>query len=134
MTDTFTFELVSPEKLLVSKPAVMVTVPGSEGEYGVLPMHAAMITTLKPGVIQIYEEDTTTPNERIFVAGGFAEVTSSRFTVLATEATPVANLNRPALQEEAKALATQITSAEDAALEALQVQQEIVAAKIDAAA
>ena len=134
MTDTFTFELVSPEKLLVSKPAVMVTVPGSEGEYGVLPMHEAMITTLKPGVIQIYDEDTTTPNERIFVAGGFAEVTSSRFTVLATEATPVANLNRPALQEEAKALATQITSAEDAALEALQVQQEIVAAKIDAAA
>ena len=73
MAETLQFELVSPEKLLFSKPVAMVTVPGGEGEYGVLPGHAPMITTVKPGVIEVFAEEVAV-GERIFVAGGFAEI------------------------------------------------------------
>ena len=131
---TLQFELVSPEKLIVSKPVTLVTVPGGEGEYGVLAGHAPMITTVKPGVIEIYTDNDTTPSERIFVAGGFAEVTQTRCTVLADEATPVANLNRAKLEEAAKLLADKLYGAMDADRAALQAQYDVLAAKIQAAA
>ena len=98
------FELVSPEKLLVSKAVAMVTVPGGEGEYGVLPGHAPMITTLQPGVIDVYNDDTSTVSERIFVSGGFAEVTAERCTVLAEGATPVAELDKVKIEEHIERL------------------------------
>jgi len=84
MAETTQFELVSPEKLLYSEAAEMVVVPGTEGYFGVLPRHAPMISTLEPGVIDIYQNGSVA--ERIFVAGGFAEVTETRCTVLAEEA------------------------------------------------
>jgi len=84
MAETTQFELVSPEKLLYSEAAEMVVVPGTEGYFGVLPRHAPMISTLEPGVIDIHQNGSVT--ERIFVAGGFAEVTETRCTVLAEEA------------------------------------------------
>ncbi len=105
MTAQFQFELVSPEKLLVSKAVAMVTVPGGEGDYGVLPDHAPLITTVRPGVIDIYSEDSNTISERIFVAGGFAEVTAERCTVLAESATPVSELDRVKIEEHLKRLA-----------------------------
>src|SRR5580704_15617743 len=98
MPDQLHFELVSPEKLLVSKPVAMVTVPGGEGDYGVLAGHAPLITSVRPGVIDIYEANDNTVSERIFVAGGFAEVNGERCTVLAEEAVPVADLNRVELE------------------------------------
>ncbi|MEP3115890.1 F0F1 ATP synthase subunit epsilon [Nisaea sp.] len=84
MAETTQFELVSPEKLLYSEAAEMVVVPGTEGYFGVLPRHAPMISTLEPGVIDIHQNGSVA--ERIFVAGGFAEVTETRCTVLAEEA------------------------------------------------
>ena len=86
MAETTQFELVSPEKLVLSRAVEMVVVPGSEGYFGVLPRHAPMISTLSAGVIDIYEGGQVV--DRIFVAGGFAEVTETRCTVLAEEATP----------------------------------------------
>lgn len=80
------FELVSPEKLLMSQPVRMVVVPGAEGQLGVLEGHAPMIVTVLPGVIDVYAEDMSTITRRIFVAGGFCEVTGTRVTVLAEEA------------------------------------------------
>lgn len=77
------FELVSPEKLLHSGEVAMVVVPGGEGDFGVLPRHAPMISTVRPGVISVYEEDRSTVTRRIFVDGGFAEMTQERCTVLA---------------------------------------------------
>jgi len=133
MTDTFIFELVSPEKLQFSKPVAMVTVPGGEGDYGVLPGHAPMITTVKAGVIEVFADNTTTASDRIFVAGGFAEVTQTRCTVLADEATPVANLNRAKLEEQAKDIAEKIACAFDVDMAALQAQKALVAAKLQAA-
>ncbi len=81
MADKLQFELVSPEKLLLSEPVGMVIVPGTEGNFGVLPGHALFISTVRPGVIDVYEDKTV--SERIFVSGGFAEVTPERCTVLA---------------------------------------------------
>ncbi|NQW11572.1 MAG: F0F1 ATP synthase subunit epsilon [Alphaproteobacteria bacterium] len=87
MAETTQFELVSPERLVLSQAVEMVVVPGSEGYFGVLPRHAPLISTLSPGVIDIHEGGSVT--QRIFVAGGFAEVTGERCTVLAEVAMPL---------------------------------------------
>lgn len=92
MSATFDLELVSPEKLLLSRPVEMAIIPAAEGEMGVLPGMAPMIVALKGGVIRVQEKGAVT--ERLFVMGGFAEITPTRVTVLADEATPVAELSR----------------------------------------
>ena len=94
------FELVSPERLLLSEPVDMVVVPGAEGDFGVLMRHAPLVSGVRPGVISVYNGGQVT--ERIFVAGGFAEVTPSRCTVLAEQATPVTEIDRPAAEQQLK--------------------------------
>lgn len=94
------FELVSPEELLVSEDVEMVVVPGTEGDFGVLPGHAPLISTVRPGVIHVFASGSV--SSRIFVAGGFAEVTGSRCTVLAEEAVPVDDLDRAAVEIDLK--------------------------------
>ncbi len=94
------FELVSPEQLLVSEDVEMVVVPGSEGDFGVLPGHSPMISTVRPGVIHVFASGAV--SSRIFVAGGFAEVTGSRCTVLAEEALPVDDIDRAAVETDLK--------------------------------
>ena len=84
MADRIQFELVTPERLIVSSEVEMVVVPGTEGNFGVLPGHSPLISTIRPGTIDIYEGRAVT--ERIFVVGGIAEVTPERCTVLADEA------------------------------------------------
>jgi F-type H+-transporting ATPase subunit epsilon len=101
-TGKITFELVSPERLLLSQPVDMVVVPGSEGLFGVLIGHAPLIATMKPGVIDVWDGGKIT--ERIFVAGGFAEVTPERCVVLAETAKPVAELDRAAVIERIEEL------------------------------
>jgi len=98
MAETTAFELVSPERLLVSKDVEMVVVPGAEGYFGVLPRHAPMISTLNAGVIDIHQGGQV--GERIFIAGGFAEVTEGRCTVLAEEAVPVGEIDPAAVNQE----------------------------------
>jgi F-type H+-transporting ATPase subunit epsilon len=98
MADRVQFELVTPERLIVSAEVEMVVVPGSEGNFGVLPGHAPLISTIRPGTIDIYEGGAIT--ERIFVVGGIAEVTPERCTVLADEAMAPDALDRAALDAE----------------------------------
>ncbi len=88
---TFTLELVSPEQLLFSDEVEMAEIPAAEGYIGVLPGHAPMIVALRGGVIRIHKGSAVT--HRLFVAGGFAEITPERCTVLAEEAVPVADLS-----------------------------------------
>jgi F-type H+-transporting ATPase subunit epsilon len=90
MAEKIQFELVSPAKLLVSSKVDMVVVPGGEGDFGALALHAPMITTVRPGVIDIHDGGKVSSS--IFVAGGFAEVNEERITVLAEEAIPVGEL------------------------------------------
>jgi F-type H+-transporting ATPase subunit epsilon len=113
MADKLQFELVSPEKLLLSEPVGMVVVPGTEGNFGVLPGHALFISTVRPGIIDVYENGMPTITERIFVAGGFAEVTPERCTVLADEAVPLSALDRTALEGEARTLESTIGGLKD---------------------
>lgn len=87
MAETVEFELVSPERLLLSTPVEMVVVPGGEGDFGVLPGHAPMISTVRPGVISIWKGGAV--DRRVFVAGGVAEVQPERCTVLAEDAVPL---------------------------------------------
>ena len=102
------FELVSPEKLLLSEDVEMVVVPGGEGNFGVLPGHALFISTVRPGVIDVYEGNRI--SERIFVSGGFAEVTPERCTVLADEAMPLSSLDRGQIDESLKTADAEIAS------------------------
>ena len=113
MADKVQFELVSPEKLLLSEAVAMVVVPGGEGNFGVLPGHSLLISTVRPGVIDVYSDEQTQISERIFVSGGFAEVTPERCTVLADEALPLSALDRPAAEQEAKSLEGTVASLKD---------------------
>jgi F-type H+-transporting ATPase subunit epsilon len=99
MADRVHFELVTPERLFLSTEVEMVVVPGSEGNFGVLPGHAPLISTIRPGMIEIYETRPTI-SDRIFVIGGIAEVTPERCTVLAEQAMPPSELNRAAIEAE----------------------------------
>ena len=98
MAETTQFELVSPERLVLSRDVEMVVVPGSEGYFGVLPRHAPMISTLSAGVIDIHEGGNVV--DRIFVGGGFAEVTETRCTVLAEDATKFDEIDVAAAEKE----------------------------------
>src|ERR1700761_2940491 len=80
-------EIVSPERLLLSRPVDMVVIPASEGDIGVLEGHAPMIVMLRGGTIDLYEGDKVT--DRLFVSSGFAEITPERCTVLANQAQPL---------------------------------------------
>ena len=92
MTDKISFDLVTPERLLLSTEAEMVTIPGTEGDMGVMAGHMPLISTLRPGIITVSDGD-----QRFYVMGGFAEVNPGKLTVLAEEAVPVAELDAAAL-------------------------------------
>jgi F-type H+-transporting ATPase subunit epsilon len=111
MADTVQFELVSPERLLVSGPVEMVVVPGAEGDFGVLPGHAPLISSVRTGVISIFEGGKV--DRRIFVAGGFAEVTPERCTVLADEAVALETADRTAIEARIKAARDDLTDADN---------------------
>ena len=97
MAEQLTFELVSPERLLFSTDVEMVVVPGGEGDFGVLAGHAPLVSTVRTGVIDVYGSDSI--SDRIFVAGGFAEVVAGRCTVLAEEAINLKEVEKSAVQE-----------------------------------
>lgn len=101
MAGRLQFELVTPERVFAAEEADLVVVPGGDGNFGVLPGHAPLLSTLRPGVVDIYEGDKIT--SRIFVAGGFAEVAEDRFTVLADEAQAVEDIDAAAAAERLSA-------------------------------
>ena len=86
------FELVSPERLVLSAEVDMVVVPGADGDFGVLPGHAPLISNVRPGVISVYNNRVV--EARVFVAGGFAEVSNSRLTVLTEDAVALDEIDR----------------------------------------
>jgi F-type H+-transporting ATPase subunit epsilon len=113
MADKIHFDLVSPERLLLSEDVEMVTIPGTDGYMGVLAGHAPVITGLRPGVIEVKGGET--PGLRLFVRGGFAEINATKVTVLAEEAISMADFDMAALDQR-------IADAEE----------DLVAAKTDA--
>lgn len=128
-------EIVSPEKLLLSRAVDMVVIPAAEGDMGVLEGHSPMIVTLRGGTIDLYEGDKVI--ERLFVDGGFAEVTPERCTVLANQAVPVGELVKSDAEQALVAAEAAFAAAnvqdpdsEDVALDALQAAR----ARVEAAA
>lgn len=110
MPESFTFDLISPERSLVCGAARMATIPGEAGEFGVLPGHMPLLSALKPGVLSVEMEGEATVR-RLFVAGGFADITPGRCVVLAEDSAPVESLNETTIAaclrtlEEDRALA-----------------------------
>jgi F-type H+-transporting ATPase subunit epsilon len=111
MANNLHFDLVSPERLLMSSEVEMVTVPGVEGDFGVYIGHAPVITTLRPGVLTVQRQGGS--DERIFVRGGFAEVNLDGLTVLAEEAMPLAELDAAALDQRVKDAEEDVADAKD---------------------
>lgn len=132
MADKFKFELVSPERLLISTQADMVIVPGAEGDFGVMVGHAPLISTIRPGIVEVHEGGSVT---KLFVNGGFADVTPASLTLLAEEAVAVKDVDLTALDQRIKDLGEDVADAKDqdakaraeAALERARTMREVVA-------
>ena len=111
MADTIRFELVSPERLLMSDDVAQVDVPGAEGDFGVLPQHAPAIATLRAGVLMVRGPDNA--KREVFVRGGFAEVRPDMLTVLAEQAIPVEEIDEATLVQEIQNAEEDVADAKD---------------------
>jgi F-type H+-transporting ATPase subunit epsilon len=132
MADKVEFELVAPERLIMSQAVDMVVVPGAEGDFGVLPGHSLLLSTVRPGVIAVHNEGAV--RERIFVGGGFAEVTPERCTVLADEAIPLQDIDRVEVESRLKDLRQDLADAKTDQERALLARRVQVAEAMLAAA
>ncbi|MFN3233173.1 MAG: F0F1 ATP synthase subunit epsilon [Alphaproteobacteria bacterium] len=126
MADTIAFELVSPERLLMTADVHAVMVPGAEGDFTVLAGHAPVISTLKPAVVDVYETDGAEPI-RMFVRGGFVDCALDRLTILAEEAIMLAELDKEALAQRIKNAAEDVEDAktDDARQQAQEVHDQL---------
>jgi F-type H+-transporting ATPase subunit epsilon len=106
---TFHFELVSPEKLLFSGEVEQVDLPGAEGDFGVLADHAAMVATLRPGILTVHGPGG---QQKIVILGGFAEVSSQGLTVLADVAEAVESIDRAVVTARIGELESRIAKTE----------------------
>jgi len=112
---TFHFELVSPERQLYSGAVEQVVVPGSEGDFGILAGHSPFVSTLRPGILTIHGDGQP---KRLFVRGGFAEVSAGGLTVLAERATPVEDLHAGQIDQEIRNAEEDLADAKDDAARA----------------
>ncbi len=108
------FELVSPEEKLVSEVVYHVVIPGEEGELGIGADHTSLVVALKPGVVKLYREKGDEP-QKIFITGGFADVTGVNCTVLAEEAENVSTIDRAAVEQDIRNLAEDLDRAAEPA-------------------
>ena len=124
------FELVTPTALTISENVDMVVVPGSDGDFGVLPGHTPILSTVRPGVINMYTDGVITKS--LFVEGGFAEANPERCTVLAESATDVSELSSSDTEARLSAAREAYSSADDeakaAAEKELRIAEEMVRA------
>jgi F-type H+-transporting ATPase subunit epsilon len=112
MADPFQFELVSPERLLLSGPVDQVVVPGAEGYFTVLKGHAPFMSIMKPGVVDVKRADG---DVRIFVRGGFADVNANGLTILAEQAILVDEVDAAMLAQEVQNAEEDLADAKDGA-------------------
>jgi len=129
MADRVQFELVTPERLILSTEVEMVVVPGSEGNFGVLPGHSPLISTIRPGMIEVYETRAAV-SDRIFVVSGIAEVTPERCTVLAEEAMDPATLDRAAIEVELQVIEGNLPSLREQVGRAAGVERDRLAVEL----
>lgn len=104
---TFQLELVSPEAVLSSEPVTFAVLPASEGAIGVLPGHAPLLTTMAPGVIEIHNANDNEPR-RVFVTGGFLDISETQCTALAVEAVELSEISLDEAQKRYQELLEKI--------------------------
>ena len=119
MAEAFQFDLVSPERLLMSESVREVVVPGMEGDFGVLKNHAPFMSTMRPGFIEVVKDDGS--KSQIFVRGGFADANPTGLTILAEQAIAREDLKTEHLDEA-------IAEAEDDVKNAMLEDTKIAAA------
>ncbi|MCB1650682.1 MAG: ATP synthase F1 subunit epsilon [Alphaproteobacteria bacterium] len=124
--NTIQFELVSPEEKLISQPVQMAVIPGEEGEFGVQVGHSALVASLKPGVVTLTDEQGE--KRKIFITGGFADVTAQLCTVLAEEAVNVDDLDVAAIEQQLANLKEDLGLAAEA-LDKARINKKIALAK-----
>ena len=125
------FELVAPERLLASIEADMVVIPGADGDFGVLPAHAPLMSLLRPGVISVYQGDRV--DRRLFVDGGFAEVNERGCIVLAERAEPLEDIPLDAARQQLRDAEEDLGGAKsDAERESLERAVAIARARVEA--
>ncbi|MBS0966560.1 MAG: ATP synthase F1 subunit epsilon [Acetobacter okinawensis] len=126
-------EIISPEKVLVSREVDMAVLPGMEGDIAAMPEHSPMMLLLRGGVVALYEGDKVT--DRYFVGGGFADITPTRCTVLADKAVPVSDISIDTATAQLEALSEAWDKADKtdtSRLVVLQDQIQAVRAEIEA--
>jgi len=94
MTQKIQFELVSPESKIMSEGVTMAVIPGSEGDFGVLYGHTPLVANVRAGVVEIYRDTMSDVSERVFIAGGFADVSGEQCTLLAEQAINVNDIDK----------------------------------------
>jgi F-type H+-transporting ATPase subunit epsilon len=125
------FDLVSPEKKLFSAPVTMVTLPGTEGDFGVLQGHAPLVSSLRVGVITVYESDMNTVSRRIMVSGGLVEVRPEACTALAEDAVPFEDVRRDDVENEIRKTREVISLAQEGEKPALEARIDLLTKKLE---
>lgn len=108
---TFPFELVSPEKLLYTGEVEAVVVPGTEGEFTVLKDHAPVMSSMKPGIVEI--EASAGAKTKLFVFGGFADVSPKGLTILAEQAIPLEDLDAALIDADLQVAEADVAATRD---------------------
>ena len=111
-SNNFDFELVSPECKLMSEKAWQVTIPGEEGSFGVRAGHSSLVSTIRAGVVEVVSNQGDAP-KKVFIAGGFADVTASNCTILAEEASNVDELNQADIEKDIADLEKKLADTKD---------------------
>jgi len=110
--ENFDFELVSPERKLMSETAWQVTIPGYEGDFGVRAGHSSLVSSIRPGVVEIVANQGDAPT-KIFIAGGFADVTATNCTILAEQAIKIDELNQEEIETAISDLEDKLAATND---------------------
>ena len=105
---TISFDLVSPENLIFNDEVGMIIVPGKDGDFGVLPGHSKVMSSLRPGRVMVYGEDKNLLKS-FFVSGGFAEVNPEKCIVLAESVDEINTIEKAAIEKEIQDLESQDT-------------------------
>ena len=130
--ENFDFELVSPERKLMSEKAWQVTIPGQEGDFGVRANHSSVVSSIRPGVVEIISTQGAAPT-KIFIAGGFADVTASNCTILAEEAMMLEDLNQDQIEKDIAEIEKNLAATKDKVEEIRYTKQlEMAKAKLTA--
>ena len=109
-TEQLNLEIVSPEKLVTAKSVDMIVISGTEGDFGVLPGHAPVASSIRPGLLEIHENNNV---EKFFVTGGFVEVLENKVSILANEISKIDEIDIVVVENEIKDLKEKLSQTEE---------------------